>query len=94
MRNSAGAAQFPLPPHAARGLLRRLGNRPLPDWASEMGSPTWAPAEIRPRPAGRFMRDSRHGKSSAHGDNCRAKSGMLPDVALRNRISADWEASN
>ena len=87
--------------HGARldliaGLLRRLGNRPLPEWAGEMGCTSWAQILLKfvlAHPSVTCVIPGT-GNPAHMADNCRAGSGMLPDVALRKRIIADWEASN
>jgi diketogulonate reductase-like aldo/keto reductase len=83
-------------PFGGGGLLRRLGNRPLPDWAGEMGCTSWAQILLKfvlAQPAVTCVIPGT-GNPAHMADNCRAGSGMLPDVALRKRIIADWEASN
>jgi aryl-alcohol dehydrogenase-like predicted oxidoreductase len=83
-------------PFGGGGLLRRLGNRPLPEWAGEMGCTSWAQILLKFVLAHPAVTCAIPGTGNpAHmADNCRAGSGMLPDVALRKRIIADWEASN
>jgi aryl-alcohol dehydrogenase-like predicted oxidoreductase len=83
-------------PFGGGGLLRRLGNRPLPDWAGEMDCTSWAQILLKfvlAHPAVTCVIPGT-GNPAHMADNCRAGSGMLPDVALRKRIIADWEASN
>jgi aryl-alcohol dehydrogenase-like predicted oxidoreductase len=83
-------------PFGGGGLLRRLDNRPLPDWAGEMGCTSWAQILLKfvlAHPAVTCVIPGT-GNPAHMADNCRAGSGMLPDVALRKRIIADWEASN
>ena len=56
-------------PFGGGGLLRRQGNRPLPEWAGEMGCTSWAQILLKfvlAHPSV-YMRDSRYGKSSAYG---------------------------
>jgi diketogulonate reductase-like aldo/keto reductase len=83
-------------PFGGGGLLRRLSNRPLPDWAGEMGCTSWAQILLKFVLAQSAVTCVIPGTGNpAHmADNCRAGIGILPDVALRKRIIADWEASN
>ena len=83
-------------PFGGGDLLRRLSNRPLPDWAGEMGCTSWAQILlkfVRAQPAVTCVIPGT-GNPAHMADNCRAGIGILPDVALRKRIIADWEASN
>jgi diketogulonate reductase-like aldo/keto reductase len=83
-------------PFGGGGLLRRLGNRPLPEWAGEMGCTSWAQILMKfvlAHPSVTCVIPGT-GNPAHMADNCRAGSGMLPDVGLRKRIIADWEASN
>jgi aryl-alcohol dehydrogenase-like predicted oxidoreductase len=83
-------------PFGGGSLLRRLGNRPLPDWAGEMGCTSWAQILLKfvlAQPAVTCVIPGT-GNPAHMADNCRAGSGMLPDVALRKRIIANWEATN
>ena len=83
-------------PFGGGGLLRRLANRPLPDWAGEMGCNTWAQILLKfvlAQPAITCVIPGT-GNPAHMAENCRAGTGLLPDVALRRRIIADWEDSN
>ena len=83
-------------PFGGGELLRRQGNRPLPEWAGEMGCTSWAQILLKfvlAHPSVTCVIPGT-GNPAHMADNCRAGSGMLPDVALRKRIIADWEASN
>ena len=67
-------------PFGGGGLLRRLGNRPLPDWAGEIGCTSWAQILLKfvlAQPAVTCVIPG-HGQSSAYG-------GQLPS---RNRNAA------
>jgi aryl-alcohol dehydrogenase-like predicted oxidoreductase len=82
-------------PFGGGGLLRRLSKRPLPDWAGEIGCSSWAQILLKfvlAQPAVNCVIPGT-GNPAHMADNCRAGSGMLPDLALRKRIIADWEAS-
>lgn len=80
-------------PFGGGGLLRRLGNRPLPGWAGEIGCTSWAQILLK------FVLAEQAvtcvipgtGNPTHMADNCQAGTGMLPDAALRKRIIADWE---
>jgi len=83
-------------PFGGGGLLRGLGNRPLPDWAGEVGCTSWAQILLKfvlAHPAVTCVIPGT-GNPAHMADNCRAGSGMLPDAALRKRIIADWEDRN
>ena len=81
-------------PFGGGGLLRRLGSRPLPDWAAEIGCTSWAQILLKfvlAQPAVTCVIPGT-GNPAHMADNCRAGSGTLPDAALRRRIIAEWEA--
>jgi aryl-alcohol dehydrogenase-like predicted oxidoreductase len=83
-------------PFGGGGLLRRLANRPLPDWAGEIGCTSWAQILLKfvlAQPAVTCVIPGT-GNPAHMADNCRAGTGKLPDAALRKRIIADWEGSN
>jgi len=83
-------------PFGGGGLLRRLANRPLPDWAAEMGCTTWAQVLLKfvlAQPAVTCVIPGT-GNPAHMAENCRAGTGLLPDAALLRRIIADWEGSN
>ena len=83
-------------PFGGGGLLRRLANRPLPNWAGEMGCNTWAQILLKfvlAQPAVTWVIPGT-GNPAHMAENCRAGTGLLPDVALLRRIIADWEGSN
>jgi aryl-alcohol dehydrogenase-like predicted oxidoreductase len=83
-------------PFGGGGLLRRLANRPLPEWAGEIGCTSWAQILLKFILAQQAVTCVIPGTGNpAHmADNCRAGSGVLPDAALRKRIIAEWEGSN
>jgi diketogulonate reductase-like aldo/keto reductase len=81
-------------PFGGGGLLRRLGSRPLPDWAAEIDCTSWAQILLKfvlAQPAVTCVIPGT-GNPAHMADNCRAGSGTLPDAALRRRIIAEWEA--
>jgi len=83
-------------PFGGGGLLRRLANRPLPEWAGEIGCTSWAQILLKfilAQPAATCVIPGT-GNPAHMADNCRAGSGVLPSVALRKRIIAEWEGSN
>ena len=83
-------------PFGGGGLLRRLGNRPLPDWAGEIGCTSWAQILLKfvlAQPAVTCVIPGT-GNPAHMADNCRGGTGILPDPALRKRIIADWEAGS
>jgi aryl-alcohol dehydrogenase-like predicted oxidoreductase len=81
-------------PFGGGGLLRRLRDRPLPDWAADIGCTSWAQILLKfvlAQPAVTCVIPGT-GNPAHMADNCRAGSGALPDAALRNRIIAEWDA--
>lgn len=86
-----GVAVIANRPFAGGGLLPRLGQRPLPGYAKELGCKSWAqlllkfvvshPAVTCAIPATSKLAHLRQ--------NMRAGTGALPDEALRQRIAAD-----
>ena len=76
-----------------RSLFRTAGDRPLPDWATDLGATTWAqvflkyavshPAVVAAIPG---TDDVEHVE-----DNMRAGHGKLPDEALRREIERYWD---
>jgi aryl-alcohol dehydrogenase-like predicted oxidoreductase len=82
-------------PFGGGGLLRRLRDRPLPDWAAEIGCTSWAQILLKfvlAQPAVTCVIPGT-GNPAHMADNCRAGSGPLPDAALIKRIIAEWDAS-
>jgi diketogulonate reductase-like aldo/keto reductase len=76
-------------PFGGGGLLRRLGARPLPDFASEIGCATWAQLLLKfvlGHPAVTCVIPGT-GSPEHMGDNVQAGLGPMPDAALRTRIA-------
>jgi aryl-alcohol dehydrogenase-like predicted oxidoreductase len=79
-------------PLADGAMFKRVGDRPLPDWADELGIYSWGqyflkwivghPAVTCVIPA---TTKARHMQ-----DNCRAGFGPLPDAKQRERMAAAW----
>src|SRR5262252_4686080 len=83
-------------PFGGGGLLRRLRNRPLPDWAAEIDCTSWAQILLKfvlAHPAVTCVIPGT-GNPVHMADNCGAGTGTLLDAALRKRIIAEWEAGN
>jgi aryl-alcohol dehydrogenase-like predicted oxidoreductase len=83
-------------PFGGGGLLRRLRNRPLPDWAAEINCTSWAQILLKfvlAHPAVTCVIPGT-GNPAHMADNCGAGTGTLLDAALRKRIIAEWEAGN
>jgi aryl-alcohol dehydrogenase-like predicted oxidoreductase len=83
-------------PFGGGGLLRRLRNRPLPDWAAEIDCTSWAQILLKfvlAHPAVTCVIPGT-GNPAHMADNCGAGTGTLLDAALRKRIIAEWEAGN
>jgi aryl-alcohol dehydrogenase-like predicted oxidoreductase len=82
-------------PFGGGGLLRRLAQRPLPDWAGEIGCTSWAQLLLKfvlAHPAVTCVIPGT-GNPAHMADNCRAGTGILPDASLQKRIIADWESN-
>jgi aryl-alcohol dehydrogenase-like predicted oxidoreductase len=75
-------------------LLRRLGDRPLPPWAGELGAGTWAEFLLKYVLSHPAVTCAIPGTTSAANleTNLRAASGMLPDTAMRARMQAFWDS--
>jgi diketogulonate reductase-like aldo/keto reductase len=83
-------------PFGGGGLLRRLRNRPLPDWAAEIDCTSWAQILLKfvlAHPAVTCVIPGT-GNPAHMANNCAAGTGTLLDAALRKRIIAEWEAGN
>ena len=79
-------------PFGGGGLLSRLAQRPLPDWATEIGCTSWAQVLLKftlGHPAVTCVIPGT-GKPAHMLDNARAGVGMLPDHAMRERMAAQW----
>ncbi|WP_197735712.1 aldo/keto reductase [Allostella humosa] len=81
-------------PFGGGGLLRGLRDRPLPDWAGEIGCRTWAQILLKFLLGHPAVTCVIPGTSRpAHmADNAAAGSGPVPDEAVRARIAAAWQA--
>jgi aryl-alcohol dehydrogenase-like predicted oxidoreductase len=79
-------------PFGGGGLLGRLRKRPLPDWAGEIGATSWAQALLKfvlGHPAVTCVIPGT-GKPAHMIDNAAAGIGELPDLAMRERMAAEW----
>ena len=79
-------------PFGGGGLLGRLRKRPLPEWAAELGVTSWAQALLKfvlGHPAVTCVIPGT-GKPAHMSDNAAAGSGELPDLAMRERMAAEW----
>ena len=79
-------------PFGGGGLLGRLRQRPLPDWAAEIGVTSWAQALLKfvlGHPAVTCVIPGT-GKPAHMSDNAAAGIGELPDLAMRERMAAEW----
>lgn len=80
-------------PFGGGGLLGRLRKRPLPDWAGEIGCTSWAQVLLKyvlGHPAVTCVIPGT-GKAAHMRDNAAAGMGVIPDLALRERIAAQWK---
>jgi len=75
-------------------LLRKLGDRPLPPWAGELGAGTWAEFLLKYVVSHPAVTCAIPGTTSVANleTNLRAASGTLPDAALRARMETYWDS--
>lgn len=88
-----GAAVIANRPFDGGALFARVGARPLPGWAAEIGCASWAEAFLKwiiAHPAVTCAIPAT--SQTAHlAENMAALSGPLPDAALRRRIASDLD---
>ncbi len=87
---SRGIAVLINQPFGGGGLLRRLRDRPLPDWAKEIGCATWAQILLKYVLSHPAVTCAIPGTSRPEHmrDNIRAGIGAMPDAAMRKRMVA------
>lgn len=75
-------------------LLRKLGDRPLPPWAAEIGAGSWAEVLLKYVLSHPAVTCAIPGTTSVANleANLRAARGPLPDATLRRRMEDDWDA--
>lgn len=76
-------------PFGRNSLFRRVGSRPLPDWAKEFDATTWAQFFLKylvSHPAVTAVTPSTT-KAANMIDNLGGGSGRLPDTAMRKRMA-------
>jgi len=77
-------------PFGRNSLFRRVGNRPLPDWARELDARSWAQFFLKyviAHPAVTVVTPATS-KASHMADNLAAATGKLPDETLRKRMAS------
>jgi aryl-alcohol dehydrogenase-like predicted oxidoreductase len=75
-------------PFGRNSLFRRVGDRPLPDWAREFGATSWAQFFLKyviAHPAVTVVTPATS-KAKHMADNLAAATGKLPDEAMRKRM--------
>jgi len=74
-------------------LLRKLGNRPLPPWAGDIGADSWAQVLLKYVLSHPAVTCAIPGTTSVTNveANLRAARGPLPDAAMRRRMEDDWD---
>jgi len=90
----AGAAVLVNLPFGRNSLFRKAGDRPLPDFAAEIGVRTWAQFFLKfilSHPAVTAVIPGTD-KPEYMLDNLQAGRGALPDVAMRKRMAQYWDA--
>jgi aryl-alcohol dehydrogenase-like predicted oxidoreductase len=75
-------------------LLRKLGARPLPPWADEIGAGSWAELLLKYVVSHPAVTCAIPGTTSVRNveTNLRAAQGPLPDAAMRRRMEEYWDA--
>jgi aryl-alcohol dehydrogenase-like predicted oxidoreductase len=75
-------------------LLRKLGDRPLPPWAAEVGADSWSVFLLKYVVSHPAVTCAIPGTTSVANfdSNLRAARGPLPDAAQRARMEAYWDA--
>jgi aryl-alcohol dehydrogenase-like predicted oxidoreductase len=75
-------------------LLRKLGERPLPPWADEIGAGSWAEVLLKYVVSHPAVTCAIPGTTSVRNveSNLRAAQGTLPDAAMRRRMEEYWDA--
>jgi aryl-alcohol dehydrogenase-like predicted oxidoreductase len=90
----SGAAVLINLPFGRNSLFRKAGNRPLPDFAVELGAKSWAQFFLKfilSHPAVTAVIPGTD-KPEYMVDNLSAGRGPLPDEAMRRRMVQYWEA--
>jgi len=80
-------------PFGGGGLIRKLGSRPLPAWAGEIGCVSWAQILLKfvlGHPAVTCVIPGT-GRPEHMKDNVRAGFGIIPDETMRKRMAASIE---
>jgi len=79
-------------PFGGGGLLRGLGERPLPSWAADIGCASWAQLLLKyvvSHPAVTCAVPGT-GRPQHMRDNVGAGMGVMPDAAMRRRMAEEW----
>ena len=81
-------------PFAEGSMFRRVKDKPLPDWATEIGCASWAQFFLKWILGHPFVTCAIPGtRNPKHvADNLGAASGPLPDEAMRRRMSVYFES--
>jgi len=91
--HDAGAAVIVNLPFGRNSLFRKAGNRPLPDFAAEMGVKSWAQFFLKfilGHPAVTAVIPGTD-KAEYMLDNLNAGRGPMPDAAMRQRMARFWD---
>ena len=90
----SGAALLINLPFGRNSMFRKVGNRPLPDFAAEFGATSWAQFFLKfilSHPAVTAVIPGTD-KPEYMIDNLKAGRGAMPDAAMRQRIIKYWDA--
>ena len=76
-------------------LIRRMADRPLPDWAADLDATSWGQVFLKYVVSHPAVTVAIPGmtKISHLEDNLQAIRGRLPDAAMRTRIEKFWDAN-
>ena len=91
--HDAGAAVIVNLPFGRNSLFRKAGNRPLPDFAAEIGAKSWAQFFLKfilGHPAVTAVIPGTD-KPEYMLDNLNAGRGPMPDAAMRARMAKYWD---
>ncbi|MEQ1911939.1 MAG: aldo/keto reductase, partial [Vicinamibacterales bacterium] len=89
-----GVAVLAYAPFGRTRLFRRVGDRPLPDWAAEFDAKTWAQFFLKWVLGNTTVTATTPATSQARNmlDNIGGGIGRVPDQAMRRRMSAFIDA--
>lgn len=95
-RGTAVLVNMPLGGRRAGNLLAQIGDRPLPDWAAEIGAQSWAQLLLKYCVSHPAVTCAIPGTTKPHHleDNQAAGRGALLDAAMRTRFEKLWDSTS